>query len=133
MNTDCSAPVVVTSLADADTILCELILEAYKDKEISKEQIDSYGFFSTIHNLHNQKIKNKDYTPIIVENTVFSHEDGTYGLFRVIVEFENQDFYNTTIKLSVVNFTEEEKLIFDKVYGKVINTYIPQLVDEISD
>lgn len=126
-----NTPVVVTSLQDVDTILCDLILEAYKNQDVTKEQIDSYMFFETIQKLHNQKITNKDYSPIIVENTVFTHLDGSFGMLRVIIEFTDQDFYNTTIKLAVVNFTDEEKLMFDKVYGKVINTYIPQLVDEV--
>lgn len=126
-----NTPVVVTSLQDVDTILCDLILEAYKNQDVTKEQIDSYNFFETIQKLHNQKITNKDYSPIIVENTVFTHLDGSFGMLRVIIEFADQDFYNTTIKLAVVNFTDEEKLAFDKVYGKVINTYIPQLVDEV--
>lgn len=126
-------PMVVPSLKNADTILCELILEAYKDQEITKDQIDSYNFFETIHKLHCQKIKNKDYTPIIVENTVFNHNDGTHGLFCVIVEFNDNDFYNTTVNVAVVNFTKEEKLIFDKIYGKVINAYIPKLVDNVGE
>lgn len=124
-------PVIVSSLQDADTILCELIIEAYKDQNITRDQLDSYNFFETIHKLHSKHIDDKDYSPIIVENTVFKHDDNSFGLFRVIVDFENQDFYDTTIKLSVINFTEEEKNIFDKVYGRVINTVIPKLVDEI--
>lgn len=128
------SPVVVSSLHDVDIILCKLILEAYKDQDVTEDQIDSYNFFETIQQLHYQHVLNKDYTPIVVENTVFTHKDGSVGLLRVIIEFISTDndtnFYDTTIKLAVVDFTEEEKNIFDKIYYDVIKDSIVNFLEE---
>lgn len=117
-------PVVVSSLQDVDAILCALVLEAYKDSDVEKEQIDSYNFFSVLQTEHMTHIQNNDYSPILIDNVVFQREENP-GMFRLIVEFNGTDFYDTTLKVAVIDFTEEEKLAFDKAYLEVFKNYIP--------
>lgn len=124
------SPVVVSSLQDVDSILCDLVLEAYKNQDVDKEQIDSNNFFQILQKEHMSHISNKDYNPIIIDNCVFNREENP-GLFRLVVEFNGSDFYDTTLKVAVVDFTEEEKLAFDKAYFKVFKQYIPDAAEKM--